>query len=367
MVNIHLTNEDYEKILQFISMIRDEKDDYQYSVLKCLSKLFAFDHLAFHLINEEGRFTSSLGLNISSKLFQLYSEYYFKTDIFHPVNVSSQLIMSKNTFTITDLMSLQQFENTEYYNDFLKTDNLFYEIAMPLKLDQKLIGAIAIFRPREDGNFTPKDRKLLSNLSTHIAFHLNEYLETMQIRNEQQIYKNCISQLPFGLVVLDNNWNIVSSNNTAKVYCYDLLNNENLQDPVSEMIKSILPNISFQSINPSTVIYNDLESYDLKIVPSIVPNINKGIETYYLLYLIKKTPHNQLKNLQSPVHHYNLTDRELEIVQLIAQGLSNKEIAATLFLSTNTIRTHVNNIFNKLSVSNRTAILYKMGMIQKAE
>ncbi len=366
MVNAQLTNDDYENILQFISMIRDEKNDYQYAVLKYLSKIFAFNHLTFHLINQDGRFTSSLGLNISKKLFQLYSEYYFKTDIFHPINVSSQLILSKNTFTITDLMSLQQYENTEYYNDFLKIDNLFYEIAMPLKSGQKLIGAIAIFRPKEDGNFTPKERKLLSNLSTHIAFHLNEYLETTQIKNEHQIYKNCISQLPLGLVVLDNNWNIVSSNDMAKMYCYDLLSNNNLQDPVSEVIKSILPNISFQSINTSTVVYNDLESYDLKVVPSIVPNTNKGIDTYYLLHLIKKKP-STLKKLQSPDHHYNLTDRELEIVQLIAQGLSNKEIAEILFLSTNTIRTHINNIFNKLSVSNRTAILYKMGMIQRAD
>ncbi len=48
-----------------------------------------------------------------------------------------------------------------------------------------------------------------------------------------------------------------------------------------------------------------------------------------------------------------LTDREAEILQLIGQGLSNKEISDRLYLSTNTIKTHLRNIFGKLGVNNR--------------
>ncbi|MFL7840260.1 MAG: response regulator [Candidatus Promineifilaceae bacterium] len=51
-----------------------------------------------------------------------------------------------------------------------------------------------------------------------------------------------------------------------------------------------------------------------------------------------------------------LTDREQEIATLIAQGLSNKEIAQELVLSSNTIRSHVSNILRKLKLSNRTQI-----------
>jgi two-component system, NarL family, response regulator LiaR len=56
-----------------------------------------------------------------------------------------------------------------------------------------------------------------------------------------------------------------------------------------------------------------------------------------------------------------LTEREIEILKLMAQGMSNQEIADRLFLSVWTIRTYVAEILNKLQVDNRTqATLYAL-------
>jgi len=49
-----------------------------------------------------------------------------------------------------------------------------------------------------------------------------------------------------------------------------------------------------------------------------------------------------------------LSDRELEVLQLIAEGLTNREIASRLFLSLNTVKVHSRNIYGKLGVHNRT-------------
>jgi len=48
-----------------------------------------------------------------------------------------------------------------------------------------------------------------------------------------------------------------------------------------------------------------------------------------------------------------VTPRELEILQLIARGLSTKEMAATLFVSENTVKTHAARLFDKLGVNRR--------------
>jgi LuxR family maltose regulon positive regulatory protein len=49
-----------------------------------------------------------------------------------------------------------------------------------------------------------------------------------------------------------------------------------------------------------------------------------------------------------------LSERELEVLQLIAEGLTNREIASRLFLSLNTVKAHNRNIYGKLGVRSRT-------------
>lgn len=54
-----------------------------------------------------------------------------------------------------------------------------------------------------------------------------------------------------------------------------------------------------------------------------------------------------------------LTTREREILQMLSQGLRYKEIAEKLFISTETVRTHIHNIYEKLQVNSRTDALNK--------
>jgi two-component system nitrate/nitrite response regulator NarL len=52
----------------------------------------------------------------------------------------------------------------------------------------------------------------------------------------------------------------------------------------------------------------------------------------------------------------NLTVRELEIMRLVAEGLSNKQVARRLALSEGTVKIHLHNIYQKIGVANRTAL-----------
>lgn len=55
----------------------------------------------------------------------------------------------------------------------------------------------------------------------------------------------------------------------------------------------------------------------------------------------------------------NISKRELEVLELMAQGLANQEIADKLFVSLNTVKTHSSNLFSKLEVSRRTQAIQK--------
>lgn len=62
---------------------------------------------------------------------------------------------------------------------------------------------------------------------------------------------------------------------------------------------------------------------------------------------------NQQKH-RKPELYDNLSKREMEVLKILAQGLSNQDIADQLFISLKTVKTHVSNIFNKLEVNDRT-------------
>ena len=61
-----------------------------------------------------------------------------------------------------------------------------------------------------------------------------------------------------------------------------------------------------------------------------------------------------------------LSTREIEVLQLLARGETNREIATTLGISERTVDRHVSNIYTKLDVSSRaaaTAVAYEQGIV----
>ncbi len=67
------------------------------------------------------------------------------------------------------------------------------------------------------------------------------------------------------------------------------------------------------------------------------------------------------KYCQPPPAEDLLTEREVEVLKLVARGLSNRDVAKTLVISEQTVRSHVTNILGKLHLDNRTqAVLYAL-------
>jgi len=64
-------------------------------------------------------------------------------------------------------------------------------------------------------------------------------------------------------------------------------------------------------------------------------------------------PHLARQVKQAPATQDDLTPREVEVLRQLAQGRSNKEIAEALFISEETVKTHLGHLFGKLQVENR--------------
>jgi DNA-binding NarL/FixJ family response regulator len=118
-------------------------------------------------------------------------------------------------------------------------------------------------------------------------------------------------------------------------------------------------------------------------------NIYRAIQAGAQGYLLKDTSQSQMLEAIATVHagkryiprqiaarlaermlRSDLTARELEILEMLAKGLTNKQIGHALAISENTVRNHVNSIMEKLEVSDRTeavAVAIQQGIIQVAD
>ncbi len=73
-----------------------------------------------------------------------------------------------------------------------------------------------------------------------------------------------------------------------------------------------------------------------------------------------------MREVRAPESPESLTEREIEVLRLLARGKANKEIGAALYIGEKTVKTHVSNILSKLGVQSRTqAALYavQLGLV----
>ena len=82
--------------------------------------------------------------------------------------------------------------------------------------------------------------------------------------------------------------------------------------------------------------------------------------------LSPKAAERLMREIRTPESPEKLTERETEVLRLLAEGKANREISETLYISETTVKTHVSNILNKLGVPSRTqAALYavRIGLV----
>ncbi len=105
--------------------------------------------------------------------------------------------------------------------------------------------------------------------------------------------------------------------------------------------------------------------HSVEIYGALVASLFAGLGIWLGLTLTRNKTEIVIKEIRVPsdrpfainevkLREVGLTARELEILQLIANGMSTREIAGALFVSENTVKTHASRLFDKLSVNRRT-------------
>lgn len=143
----------------------------------------------------------------------------------------------------------------------------------------------------------------------------------------------------------------------------------------TRLIKAAIPHVKIIILSVSDDVQDFFEAIKLGAQGYLLKNMEPG---YWLDYIISvaqgEAPISRVLagkilqefSIQKPTAPDNkLSDREKEVLQLISQGLGNKEIGEKLFISESTVKNHLRNILDKLHLQNRMQLIafaYKHGL-----
>lgn len=122
-----------------------------------------------------------------------------------------------------------------------------------------------------------------------------------------------------------------------------------------------LPVIMLTAVNEDQKMVTGLKigADDYIVKPFVLPNLLARMEAVLRRSIRQKEISQDVIQTQVPIDL--LTSKEKEVLQMVAKGESNKQIADKMFVKEVTVKTHLNSIFKKLKVANRTqAVLLAM-------
>ncbi|SHM23841.1 helix-turn-helix transcriptional regulator [Halanaerobium congolense] len=172
----------WEKIIDFIYKTGKIIDlhKYSYYFLKELNQLIPFYAANFFLFDEKKELIGDpVCFNINESVLKAYNDYYWQLD-----DIRNLAFDQQQPIISTELMDYKCWINTEYFNDFLAKNRLYYSCGIDIHADNKLLGTISLFRTYKDQNFTSRDLIYLKILAEHSSNHLKKLFEIEKLRKK---------------------------------------------------------------------------------------------------------------------------------------------------------------------------------------
>lgn len=139
---------------------------------------------------------------------------------------------------------------------------------------------------------------------------------------------------------------------------------QTLKEIRSDETTKHLPVIMLTAVNDEEKMVAGLKigADDYIIKPFILPNLLARMEAVLRRSQWQKQP---IKTDKQTTSQNLLTSKEKEVLEMVANGASNKQIADKMFVKEVTVKTHLNSIFKKLKVTNRTQAVLVAGYLRE--
>lgn len=348
-------------------------------VLNLIDKYLPFHKLTFIPLN--ATFSSLKNTNPETWFNQIYThglsdeqlEMYYTNGIqYDPFRVRflSEELHYRRVLMIEDVLPNPMETRAVKYHRFLKTANVPYQCVLNLFWEHTRLGVISIYRSEEEGAFTSQEIAVLEQLSRFVSKQFMYAISQTSRNLSEKLFSSCYQNVSFGVVLLDKNRRVCRSNKCADEFCADLYRGlfyssagtgaESGDSFSREITQKVVDAFRERLVEDSERILTPVNNsyYEFQLNSFISTSYNfKNVEINYLLFIFRSSgteeevlEYSYIKNL--------LTEREWEIARMVSEGCSNTEIADNMFISINTVKTHLQHIYGKLDLPNRASLIH---------
>jgi DNA-binding CsgD family transcriptional regulator len=294
-----------------------------------------------------------------------YREDFFELD---PLLRAPYVPFNHNVYTTEDVITYRNLQSSRFY-DHLKECDVYSELFVNLTSQGEIIGNVIYARPKRMQPFQEKDKVLAGLLQPCLSAALEKIIVLEKSIGYSRILNSVISRSKqTGIMLLNNSLEPIHKNDSADdTLALLYAKNESRQElPQSILVKcnellSQIRRSENKLLRPDDIGRFQLDfqitqgKEDLQV--TLQPVLLAQGEIFLLLFMEPRGINSQLHKLGK---YFRLTEREIEVVNLLFSGMSSAEIADKLFISAHTVNNHVQAIFEKMDVKNRGGLISKL-------
>ena len=337
-------------------------------VLNVFLKGFYNNGAIFFLPDNAAMFSDIMIHNLDEAFNGYFKSYYNKFDPLHLMRPSAD--ESSVAHARARRISYRSMLSTEYYNDFLRPQRIHYKLVVPLTAMEGIQGRVVLTRSTRSPNFTRQEVEMAQIISPYLAHALSLNDLRRKLSLNTNLLNHIENNLSTGILLFDEDMQLVHMNQMAAQLCRKANGaargcREDQRVPPRLMAafrKLILQKngSSEAEFAPARKTLTATGSMNLSVDVKVIQNSPMpGCKNHYMVNISEiqaglSIPHDAIRR------SYGLTQRELDVMGQIFKGLKNAEIAEALYISEITVKKHIQKIYAKVGVKNRTSMMNKI-------